>query len=418
MAKKTNINNKIIKIKKKKHGKNQIINKTGISNLEKRLDNTKKKETEKNLFAELLIKKDQMVIENKNNNNYNNYIKNKKLLNSNNKNLNALSKLKAFLEQKKYSIEYCKKIKKLFLDFLNYLKNRRANCNIFSDNTRINLLKFKIKRININDAYNFIMNNNKYKSESTKYYLLFTMKKIIRFYNNEKDLDYQTTIINPKIKNRQYIKEKEAYSIINILKEKNDKQNLLIFYFLYIKGLNYSTISRILLSNFKNGFSNLVIKKGKKSKHKIDFEIKNKLLDYMREQEYTSKFFFYNNISNTKSKTRAKFIQEQFKLIIEDCFWINSERRNELINYFSISRQPKKNFNLKIFFNDIGFTYGYFDKNISPLQTPKKNNFKGLCNDLILNNSNIDSDAESKSSFLPNSEEVNIDDTNIFPINQ
>ena len=138
----------------------------------------------------------------------------------------------------------------------------------------------------------------------------------------------------------------------------------------------------------------------------------------MREQEYTSKFFFYNNISNTKSKTRAKFIQEQFKLIIEDCFWINSERRNELINYFSISRQPKKNFNLKIFFNDIGFTYGYFDKNISPLQTPKKNNFKGLCNDLILNNSNIDSDAESKSSFLPNSEEVNIDDTNIFPINQ
>lgn len=141
---------------------------------------------------------------------------------------------------------------------MNYLKNPESNSNIMSDNKIIKKLKFKNKRININDAYNFVMKNNKYKSETTKYYLLLTMKKIIRYYNNEKNLNYQTTIINPKIKNRLSIKEKEAYSIINILKEKNDIQNLLIFYFLYIKGFNYSTISRILLSNFKDGFSNLV----------------------------------------------------------------------------------------------------------------------------------------------------------------
>jgi hypothetical protein len=66
----------------------------------------------------------------------------------------------------------------------------------------------------------------------------------------------------------------ESLAIINDLKELNDEENIIIFYFIYIKGLNFSTISRILLRDFKRNFSYLIIKKGTKKKYKIDIVIR------------------------------------------------------------------------------------------------------------------------------------------------
>jgi hypothetical protein len=250
------------------------------------------------------------------------------------------------------------------------------------------------------------MNNKRFKSNSTKYYLLFTMKRIIRYLNNENNLDYEAYKKIPAINRKTLITKKEENSIINVLKEKKDKQNLLIFYFLYIKGLNYSTVARILLSSFKNAFSQLIIKKGKSSKYKIEPEISKILLEFMREQEYVSTYFFYNDILDTKTLSRAKYIKDNFISILDECFWIENKRKNEIVNYFSVIRTPKIPVDINIFKNDLLFTYGYFDESLSPFRTEKNNKYHRFYNEFELEDKNENS--SEGSSFVASSECKNL----------
>lgn len=135
------------------------------------------------------------------------------------------------------------------------------------------------------------MSNKRYKSDSTKYYLLLTMRKFIKIINNEENINFNVKNVKPKKNPIKVISQKEVYAIINYIKENNDLQIMLIFYFLYVKGLNYTSISRILLKDFNNEFSILITKKGKKSKYKIHPQISEKLYAFFKTQNYNSLFF-------------------------------------------------------------------------------------------------------------------------------
>lgn len=158
-----------------------------------------------------------------------------------------------------------------------------------------------------------------------------------------------------KNKNFFLITNREIYAIIDYMKETNDIENLLIFYFLFIKGLNYSNISRILITNFKKDLSYLIIKKGIRNKYKIHYDIRLKILDFIKSQDFKNKFFFYNKIKDKKGETRALFIKRQFKRIVDNCFWISNNRKNNIINYFATTRKVKWGFDDTIFINYIQF---------------------------------------------------------------
>jgi len=74
----------------------------------------------------------------------------------------------------------------------------------------------------------------------------------------------------------------------------------------------------------------------------------------MREQNYESKFFFYN-----KSK-KSKYIKDIFKKIIDNSFVIKSNRKLKILNIYSFIRKPIKTFNLNLFINNMEFTLGFF----------------------------------------------------------
>jgi hypothetical protein len=311
-------------------------------------------------------------------------------------------KLQNIFECKKYSDSYCNKINKLFDQFFIYLFNTDKKHSIANNcKEKASFEISKTKRIKLKDAYNFIMSNKKYKSDSTKYYLLLTMRKFIKIINNEENINFNVKNVKPKKNPIKVISQKEVYAIINHIKENNDLQIMLIFYFLYVKGLNYTSISRILLKDFKNEFSILITKKGKKSKYKIHQQISEKLYAFFKTQNYNSLFFFYNDIKNGINSSRTQFIKNAFKNVLDKTFWIKNERKELILDLFSKMRQPKKYFDINILINEKGFSYGFFDKNLSPLKASKNNILNPGNNKTISNQSkDIDNSDSSKHSFL------------------
>ena len=209
-------------------------------------------------------------------------------------------------------------------------------------------------------------------------------RKFIRLINNDKNLNYNQKLINVKRNDKFFITEKELYSIINSLKDNDDLENLCVFYLLYIKGFNFTMISRIRIIDFKSGFSKLIIKKSKAMKYAIPSVLKKKLEEISMNKDFASQFFFYNNISENKDNRRAAFIRNIFKNIINNSFGISDERKIKILNILSSKRKPKINFNDDVFFNDIGFTFGFFDPNLSPFSKKSLESF----------NSNIDGFSE------------------------
>lgn len=69
-------------------------------------------------------------------------------------------------------------------------------------------------------------------------------------------------------------------------------------------------------------------------------------------------FFFYNKIKDGKNTRRSLFIKNKFTYIINNCFWINNQRKKSCINYFSLKRFPKWRYNANKFIDNI-----YFSKN-------------------------------------------------------
>jgi hypothetical protein len=138
------------------------------------------------------------------------------------------------------------------------------------------------------------MPKSKIKYENNSIYITPINQNFLKndFIHKKKHFKTKTSPKINKHKKVNNIEQLESLAIINTIKKNSDQEMLLVFYFLYVKGLNYTSISRILLTNFKNNFKYLILKKGKKSKYKIDFLIQPKLLEFMRNQIYTTKFFF------------------------------------------------------------------------------------------------------------------------------
>ena len=157
---------------------------------------------------------------------------------------------------------------------------------------RIKKPKKNLNRIKINDALRYVENKKEFKSDTTRYYVLLKLRKFIRILNQEYNLNYNKTIKNFKKDDKFKINNRELYSIVNNLKDDDNHENLCIFYFLFIKGFNFSMISRIILTDFKSGFSQLIIKQGKKMKYTISKNIRDKLLYIMRNTDFQSNFFF------------------------------------------------------------------------------------------------------------------------------
>jgi hypothetical protein len=69
---------------------------------------------------------------------------------------------------------------------------------------------------------------------------------------------------------------------------------------------------------------------------------------------------------------RAAYIKESFKNIINNCIGIDEERKKPILDLFCFKRKSKKLFNDDFFFNDINYTYGFFEPCLTPFLTPKK----------------------------------------------
>ena len=85
------------------------------------------------------------------------------------------------------------------------------------------------------------------------------------------------------------ITNREVDGIIDFLRQTKDFENILIFYFLFVKGLNYTQVSRILITDFKQDFNYLLLKKKLTFTYTIDLDTKNKLIEFFRSQEYERK---------------------------------------------------------------------------------------------------------------------------------
>ena len=84
------------------------------------------------------------------------------------------------------------------------------------------------------------------------------MRKYIKIYNGEPQLNYKEKLIQIKKKKEPYeVTGEELYFIIKSLMNKDNYLYILLFYFLYFAGLNFSFISRIMIKNLNSSFSKL-----------------------------------------------------------------------------------------------------------------------------------------------------------------
>ena len=76
------------------------------------------------------------------------------------------------------------------------------------------------------------------------------------------------------------------------------------------------------------------------------------------------KFFFYNSLKEINRTIRSLYIKNQFIDIINNCFWINCERKRSCIHYFSRKERQNGDIILKKFIDKICF-YNFSKKNDS-----------------------------------------------------
>lgn len=105
--------------------------------------------------------------------------------------------------------------------------------------------------------------------------------------------------------------------------------------------------------------------------YNIHSNIKEKLLNFFWITKYNNKLFFFNNVNDNRGNRRANFIKEKFKYIFKECPEISIQRKESILNYFSIKRKTKILFDCNIFTNDIQFSDGFFKFNKSPFYIHK-----------------------------------------------
>ena len=104
------------------------------------------------------------------------------------------------------------------------------------------------------------------------------MRRFSRMLNNDSNLDYQESLCFHKSKNNSLIlTEEELNSIVNYLKNKDELECLILFYFLYFSGLNFYYLARCQIKDFHKDFDILKLTKKKTRKIHIPLVIKRNL---------------------------------------------------------------------------------------------------------------------------------------------
>ena len=188
-----------------------------------------------------------------------------------------------------------KRVLNLFKNFNKYLtknKSKRTSININEDT--INKIKTRIK---INDANNYIKSRYKNGKDSTIIHLKIKIREYIRLLNNEPNLNFREKITkNIKKTSKTKSNDSQLTIIVKHLMYKSNLLHILLFYFLYFVGLNYSLVSRIMIKNFKNGFKILLLKKiSKIIKHFFPRMITNLLFYYFHNSRIYETSFFFND---------------------------------------------------------------------------------------------------------------------------
>jgi hypothetical protein len=122
---------------------------------------------------------------------------------------------------------------------------------------------------------------------------------------------------------------------------KSNLLHILLFYFSYFGGLNYSLESRIMIKNFKSGFKILILKKGSKNiKHFFPKMITNLLFYYFH--TYETSFFFNDEKKQKKDESRTKAIKNQMNQFLNDIPEIEFEKKQLLMSKFPKLRKSKR----------------------------------------------------------------------------
>ena len=168
------------------------------------------------------------------------------------------------------------------------------------------------------------------------------MRKYVRLINNDFIQDFESKISFKKKKDKYTVlSNDELISITNCFKKRNDIQNLTIFYFLYYSGLNFSTISRILLRNFKKGFQMVYIKKGSLKKIYIPLVIQNCLIKLFREKKNERNYFFYESYLGKKILSRTEYIKREFSFAFNSVNELSKKIKSILLSEFCFQRKYK-----------------------------------------------------------------------------
>ena len=259
-------------------------------------------------------------------------------------NINAIVKLVNILEGSNFSLNYITKILTYFIEFFQYLDNIRkkgGEKTIKKIAGKDGIIYYYINKIDLEQVYNFVNFNYKNYKLSTKHIILSKMRKYTQLLNDNMKDNYSNKLYFKKVKNNSdSLKIDFIENIIFHLKQNNDLENLIIFYFLYYSGLTFTEISRILPFHFKMNFSLLKIKQGKLKKVKIPKIITSNLIEFNKQRKGLSQFFFYEGYKGNETLKRVEYIKYNFLEAIKGKN-IDFIFRNNLIKLFSKTRNYK-----------------------------------------------------------------------------
>ena len=227
-------------------------------------------------------------------------------------NKNAIEFIYKELIYSKAKKEYINRILKLFKEYFTYCEKTKFEL-IKKYDSESKKIYISFERIKIIDVYDFFDNkyNNNPKNKSINY-ILSRIRKYIRLINDEPNLNYNKKIEFKNKNKKDALSSLEQILFIKFLKEKNDLQIMLLFYFLFYLGFTFSKVSRIKITDFKNSLSILNIKKGKLQRYKIIHVIIDNIYEFIKVKPYKSKYLFCDCFLDSKMLSRVNYIKDKF----------------------------------------------------------------------------------------------------------
>ena len=258
---------------------------------------------------------------------------------------NIFDRIENIMAQEKSKNTYKTKVINYFNCFIEFLEknSKSSKSQIIKIIRDKNETFYVIPKIIISDIHDFV--NSKFYSfkDKTKNIILSIMRKFVRMLNNDKNLNYSNKLFFYKSNNNCIsLSEKELCCLINYLKDNNELQNLIIFYFLYYSGLNYSSLARCKIKNFYKDFSILKFAKNKTRKIHIPFVIKMDILNFLENNKKISGFIFYNDYNEKLNPhSRVLYIKNELMKSIRKFKGLSEQKKNLLIQSFSKTRRYK-----------------------------------------------------------------------------